>query len=30
MNAFKASDERGNHPPPKRRKAVIIGSGFGG
>ncbi len=30
MNAFKASDERGNHPPPRRRKAVIIGSGFGG
>jgi len=30
MNAFKASDERHSHAQPRRPRAVIIGSGFGG
>ena len=31
MNAFKATDERGNYKVPQQpRRAIIIGSGFGG
>ena len=30
MNAFKASDERHSHATPRRLRAVVIGSGFGG